>query len=180
MKGNFLKNPGRTKRRLWRVALHEAGHAVAAAYFLHLPTTIRLFHRGGLCSPVRSYAVVPAAEMIFTRCGPLAGSLATFPDCNRIPAGRPRFGRARFRRRVHRRASDKQHVATIFQSREPLKDAEIAELCREKWEATALNFVCCRRKLIVDFATKLYLGGTVFVPARPKDSDWAAEFVAGR
>jgi hypothetical protein len=68
-----------------------------------------------------------------------------------------------------------------MQSNGPLEDPTIADLCKAEWEKTAETFVLCRRKLIVEIATKLYLAGRVYVPARDlNDCDWAADFVAGR
>jgi hypothetical protein len=178
----FLTRPGRAKKRLWQVCLHEAAHGLACSYFLNIPSTCRVFHRGGTCQRLRSSSAGPAAHAIYTMAGDAGASLAQLADCNRIPAGRPRFGRERFRRRERRLANDAQNVERILQSSGPLKeDPELARLCREKWEQTAMNFVICRRKLIVEIATKLYLAGRVYVSARDlNDCDWAADYVAGR
>ena len=68
-----------------------------------------------------------------------------------------------------------------MQSNGPLEDPTIADLCKAEWEKTAETFVLCRRKLIVEIATKLYLAGRVYVPARnADDADWAMEFVLNR
>jgi hypothetical protein len=176
----FLTHPGRAKKRLWAVCLHEAAHALAAAFFLNVASTAKVFRKGGICHPLRSSSAGPAAHAVFLIVGDMGAALAQFPDCNQIPAGRPHFGRWRFRRRLRRHANDAKLVANIMESNGPLKDSDIAELCRETWGQIAMNFVTCRRKMIVEIATKLYLTGTVFVPAKDKDADWAMDFALGR
>jgi len=179
----FLTRPGRAKKRLWQVCLHEAAHGLACSYLLNIPSTCRVFHRGGYCQQLRSSSAsaAPAAHTAYIAAGRIAESLPHVAGCNQIPAGRPRFGRGRFRRRVHRLANDTKQVATIIQSSELLKDPDIADLCKPKWEQTAETFVLCRRKLIVEIAIKLYLTGTVYVPAKSESNcDWAADYVAGR